>query len=219
MIRRALYPLAAVATLGLAFSFNGCSCQAKMGADAQAKAPEAPPPEPVQDEAPPPAPAPDPLGKVSDTGKAHLDGDEVKVPGNIEFDVDKAHIRQTAQSKEILNTLLEFMKTNSSVTKLRIEGHTDDTGSSEHNHKLSQARAESIVKWLSDKGVEAGRLEAVGLGEERPVAPNDSAANKQKNRRTEFHVAEIEGKAITAAEAAAHKDAAATQTTGAEEKK
>jgi outer membrane protein OmpA-like peptidoglycan-associated protein len=194
MIRKVLYPIAAVATLGLAFSFNGCSCQANLGGDAQAKAP----PPPAADPAPaPPPPPPAAMPNLATSGKASMEGDQVKIPGAIEFDVDKSSIRETAKSKEILTTLLDFMNKNKNVTKLRIEGHTDNTGGPDHNQTLSQGRADAVAKWLGDHGVDKGRLLAKGFGENKPLNANDTAENKQKNRRTEFHVEEIDGKAVS----------------------
>ncbi|QCI68955.1 BON domain-containing protein [Phreatobacter stygius] len=69
-----------------------------------------------------------------------------------------------------------------------VEGHTDDTGSAERNLDLSQARALSVVKYLIRRGVPAARLTAQGFGQTRPVVPNDSAANRAKNRRIDFVV-------------------------------
>jgi len=204
MLRKVLYPVAAVAALGLAFSFNGCSCNADAGMQT-AKAPEPPPPP-----APPPAPAPAPAPAATQepppaapphlvsVGKAQLEGDQVKIPGAIEYDVDKATIKATKTNDEILNTLAEFIKQNPSMTKLAIEGYTDNSGKPDHNQTLSQARAESVVKWLTDHGVDKSKLDAHGYGADHPVAANDSAAHKAQNRRTEFHVREINGKQVTA---------------------
>ncbi len=66
-----------------------------------------------------------------------------------------------------------------------IEGHTDADGSDDYNLDLSQRRAESVVAWLSEQGVEAGRLTAVGKGEAEPISDNESDAGKAANRRVE----------------------------------
>ncbi len=206
MIRKVIAPVFAFAVLGLAFSFNGCSCHAEMG-DQTAKAP--PPPEPAPPPAPAPAPAPEPVkeapkvNKFHAVGKATIEGNQVKIPGQLEFDVDKATLRETAQSKEILTTLVDFMKQNPNVTKLRIEGHTDNTGTPAHNQKLSDDRAAAVAKWLTEKGtVDKMRLKTIGYGDTKPMGPNDTAENKQKNRRTEFHVEEMDGKPVAAADPA-----------------
>jgi len=72
------------------------------------------------------------------------------------------------------------------ATRVEISGHTDSDGASAFNQKLSERRAQAVVKYLTGKGVGFSRMDAVGYGETQPVAPNDSAANKAKNRRIEF---------------------------------
>ena len=78
--------------------------------------------------------------------------------------------------------------------RVRVEGHTDSKGSDAYNQRLSQRRAEAVVKYLSGKGIDRSRLESTGLGEGRPIAPNqnpdgsDNPIGRAKNRRTEFHV-------------------------------
>ncbi len=198
MVRKVISPLLAITALSLACSFSGCSCRAQMGTEAAAKAPEPPPPPP-----PPPAPAPAPAPvveapkpKLVAVGRAKIQDNRVEIPGQLEFDVDKATIRDTPASKEILGTLKDFMKQNPSVTKLRVEGHTDNSGTPERNKVLSQQRADSVSKWLTDNGCEKSRVVAVGHGQDKPVSSNDTAENKQKNRRTEFHVVEMEGKEV-----------------------
>jgi OmpA-OmpF porin, OOP family len=62
------------------------------------------------------------------------------------------------------------------------------------NMKLSGNRALAVVNWLVAKGVARDRLLAVGFGETKPLVANDTAANKEQNRRTEFHIAAVEGK-------------------------
>src|SRR4051812_29126014 len=103
--RKLVFPFAILA-LGLAASFNGCSCsgEAKLG-NMEQKHPGPPPPPPPP--APPP-PAPEPpkaAPPVVVVGKAKIEGDQIKIPGAVQFDVDKATIRETPESKEILTTL------------------------------------------------------------------------------------------------------------------
>jgi OOP family OmpA-OmpF porin len=72
--------------------------------------------------------------------------------------------------------------------RIEIEGHTDAEGTPERNKRLSERRAKSVVEYLMKAGVPAERLTAVGYGETRPVAPNDTIENRAKNRRIEFAV-------------------------------
>ena len=71
---------------------------------------------------------------------------------------------------------------------VEIEGHTDAEGTPERNQRLSERRAQSIVSYLSRIGVGSDRLKAIGYGETRPVAANDTPENRAKNRRIEFSV-------------------------------
>ena len=73
-------------------------------------------------------------------------------------------------------------------TDIVIEGHTDDTGSDEFNMSLSEKRAKSVKDFLLQKGVNANRLTEKWYGESQPKYPNDSEANRQKNRRVELGV-------------------------------
>ena len=159
-------------------------------------APPPPPPAPVAATPPPPPPVPPPAPKP--TGKAKIEGTHVKIPGELEFDVDKATLKDTAGTKDILNTLVEFMGQNAMVTKLRIEGHTDNSGTEDHNMKLSQARADAVATWLTSHGVDKGRLVTKGFGSTTPLVANDTADHKAMNRRTVFHIAELNGSPVTA---------------------
>jgi outer membrane protein OmpA-like peptidoglycan-associated protein len=72
--------------------------------------------------------------------------------------------------------------------KIDIEGYTDAEGTPERNQGLSERRAQSVLDYLVSAGVAAGRLQAIGYGEQRPVAPNDTPENRARNRRIEFSV-------------------------------
>lgn len=71
---------------------------------------------------------------------------------------------------------------------LRVGGRTDDTGPDDVNKRLSQKRADSVRRYLIDKGVDPRRLNSEGFGEERPMEKGDSAEARKKNRRVEFVV-------------------------------
>lgn len=193
MRNKLVFPLVTVLTIGVAASFNGCSCgaEAKIG-NTEPKAATPPPPPPP--EPPPPPPPPEKPPEIKAVGKAKIEGDDIKIPGKIQFDFDKATIKNTKETQEVLDTLLNVMKENKAITKLRIEGHTDDVGGTEHNQKLSEERAAAVAKWLTDKGVEKERLVVVGFGELRPAVPNDTKEHKDQNRRTDFKLWELDGK-------------------------
>ena len=73
---------------------------------------------------------------------------------------------------------------------VNVEGHTDSDGEADANLALSVARAEAVVDQLINRGISAQRLYAVGYGESLPIAPNDTKAGKQANRRIAFTLAE-----------------------------
>ena len=72
--------------------------------------------------------------------------------------------------------------------KIQVEGHTDSVGTDEYNQKLSEARAGSVREYLTGQGVSGDAVTAVGFGKADPVASNDTAAGRQKNRRVEMVV-------------------------------
>ena len=85
-----------------------------------------------------------------------------------------------------LKSIADVLKENTSV-RVKIIGHTDSDGDDAKNMELSQRRAESVKSELASKfGIDASRMETEGAGESKPVAPNDTPANKAMNRRVEF---------------------------------
>src|SRR5664279_1861953 len=100
---------------------------------------------------------------------------------DIEFDIDKADIRPMYHDE--VAKVGNFMKSNPTTTAV-IEGYTDAVGTDDYNMKLSQRRAESVVKYLENNfGIDPSRLSAKGYGKTRPVADNTTNAGEQKNRR------------------------------------
>lgn len=92
------------------------------------------------------------------------------------------------KSRELLDQIGQTLKQNPDVGPLRVEGHTDNVGAAEMNLELSQKRADSVKKELVDRGVSADMLTTKGYGETRPIAPNETAAGRARNRRVEFVV-------------------------------
>jgi OOP family OmpA-OmpF porin len=101
----------------------------------------------------------------------------------VEFDYDKATLRPEAFA--ILDTNIESLK-HWENAKIEVAGHTDSKGSDDYNMKLSQARAETVRDYLISKGIAADRLTAVGYGETKPVADNETEEGRFKNRRVEL---------------------------------
>lgn len=93
-------------------------------------------------------------------------------------------------AKFILNNFLEYLLENKSI-KFKIVGHTDNVGDDKENQILSSNRADSVKKYLIEKGVKLDRINSEGKGESKPKVENDSEKNKQINRRTEFIVTDF----------------------------
>lgn len=93
----------------------------------------------------------------------------------------------TDNSKYELDNLVTALNAYPSIN-IEVAGHTDNTGDPAQNMALSAARASTVVKYLTDRGISAGRLHARGYGDTKPLAANDSAENRAKNRRTEFTI-------------------------------
>lgn len=101
----------------------------------------------------------------------------------INFDVDKATLKPEGQ--EAVQEIEKVLQSDKGL-KLSIEGHTDDTGNADHNKKLSEDRAKTVLKALVTSGTDQSRLKAVGYGAQKPSVPNDSEENRAKNRRVEL---------------------------------
>lgn len=123
-----------------------------------------------------------------------LVGSQIEVLGEIQFDPGSSVIKETTQNIGLLTTLAAAGKKYQQITKLRVEGHTDSDGDDASNQELSERRAQSVVAWLVKNGIESRRLAAVGCGERDPVESNTTSEGKQRNRRTEFDIEDIEGR-------------------------
>ena len=104
---------------------------------------------------------------------------------NIFFETGKATLKP--ESFPQLEQVLKFLNSNPGV-RMEISGHTDNTGSLKLNTRLSQSRAEAVVDYLVEHGVDASRLDAKGYAFSQPIAPNDTPEGRAKNRRVEFKI-------------------------------
>jgi outer membrane protein OmpA-like peptidoglycan-associated protein len=100
----------------------------------------------------------------------------------INFDFNKATIRP--ESESVLQQVASVVA--STPDAFEVGGHTDNVGGAAYNAKLSQARAESVKSWLVAHGIPTARLTAKGYGDAVPVVPNNSDANRARNRRVEL---------------------------------
>jgi len=99
------------------------------------------------------------------------------------FDINKAELKPEAYP--MLNEAVLILKKNPDLT-VEIDGHTDNTGTAAYNMTLSERRANTVMKYFVDKGVEAERLSVKGFGLTKPAASNDTKEGRAKNRRVEL---------------------------------
>lgn len=114
-------------------------------------------------------------------------GEGIKITFNsgLLFNINSAQLSPTTQQnlRELAATLNKYEDTN-----ILIEGHTDNTGSDDHNQKLSQERAKAVAAFLGAQNVKDSRITTTGYGETQPVADNNSESGRDQNRRVEVAI-------------------------------
>ncbi len=157
--------------------------------DAPEPPPPPPPPEPPVVVVPPPPPPPPPCesdpAKTIDLAGCKV-GDTVILRG-VNFDFDKATL--TTNAKTLLDQVADALLARMDI-KVQIAGHTDNFGTDQYNQKLSEARAASVVEYLTGRGIDGGRMTSIGYGESQPVADNGTDEGREQNRRVELNVTE-----------------------------
>jgi peptidoglycan-associated lipoprotein len=103
----------------------------------------------------------------------------------IQFEYDSAVVKPAEHSK--VTAVADYLKSNSS-NAVKVEGHCDERGTDEYNRSLGERRAQAIRAELVKAGVDAGRVDTVSFGRDRPVDTGHSEASHRKNRRGEFIV-------------------------------
>lgn len=101
------------------------------------------------------------------------------------FDVNSYQLKSATRKN--LTELSEILNKYDD-TEILIEGHTDNTGTNEHNMDLSENRAKSVSRYLLREGVVSSRMNTIGYGEEQPVADNNTNAGRKENRRVEVAI-------------------------------
>ncbi len=129
-----------------------------------------------------------------DEGKSQvqLTESKIEITDRVYFDTGKATIQ--SRSHSLLQQVAATLRAHPEITKLRIEGHTDDKGNDASNLKLSQERADSVKAFLIGRNIDPARLEAVGFGETKPIGSNKTSRGRDMNRRVEFVIVEVDGK-------------------------
>jgi OmpA-OmpF porin, OOP family len=87
--------------------------------------------------------------------------------------------------------VVRILRRQEDIRLMRVEGHTDSVGNANANLRLSQARSESVRDYLVRNGIAPERVQAIGYGEERPVADNSTDEGRALNRRVEFNVLDM----------------------------
>jgi outer membrane protein OmpA-like peptidoglycan-associated protein len=125
--------------------------------------------------------------------RVEIKGDHIVVKASVHFETNKAVL--AIDSRGLLDEVGDVLVSHPELRKVRVEGHTDSTGGKVRNEVLSRDRAAAVVAYLVSQGIAASRLESDGFGSSRPLVPNLSKANKEKNRRVEFRIIDGPGAA------------------------
>jgi outer membrane protein OmpA-like peptidoglycan-associated protein len=112
---------------------------------------------------------------------------KLNVPSDISFDINSAAVKP--QLRSVLDPFASTLASDPNV-RIRIIGHTDNTGSDAINNPLSMERAQSVRDYLTVRGVPAGRIDTFGRGDREPIADNHSESGRSKNRRVEIFIRE-----------------------------
>lgn len=125
---------------------------------------------------------------VTYTGSTYTSAEPVQVAsisGDVAFDVDSDVIKGSFYAT--LDRIAEEIQARAATARFTIVGHTDSDASNEYNQDLSERRARAVANYLIAKGVDAGQLSVLGLGETRPLASNETPEGKAQNRRVEIY--------------------------------
>lgn len=122
------------------------------------------------------------------TARVVVEQDRIAILEKIYFQTGSADLR--SDSFGLLQEVAGTLRAHPDVRLVRVEGHTDSRGDAEFNLQLSQSRAEQVVRFLTEHGVPADRLQAQGYGESRPVDDREAEAAWDRNRRVEFVIVE-----------------------------
>lgn len=131
-----------------------------------------------------------------ETPRPTLVRNDVRLDGDAFFDFDKSDLRPDAVAA--LDDLLAKLNGAARVSRITVTGHTDSVGSVAYNQALSERRAASAKAYLVSRGVPADQIDTRGAGELDPSFPNDTPANRQKNRRVDIEFLTIEETTIAA---------------------
>ncbi|MBK9262614.1 MAG: OmpA family protein [Polyangiaceae bacterium] len=113
---------------------------------------------------------------------------EIFILQQVQFDTAKSTIKKVSDA--LLDEVAGVLKDHPEITKIEVQGHTDDRGGKKLNEKLSDDRAKAVMAALVKRGIDASRLTAKGYGQDVPIGDNKTAEGRQKNRRVQFVILE-----------------------------
>jgi len=113
---------------------------------------------------------------------------EIRIGEQIQFGTDSAEL--LSGSDPILAAVQRIFEAHPELRRVRVEGHTDDTGRATHNDDLSRRRAAAVVRWLVAHGIAPNRLVSEGFGSRRPLDSTPTEEGRAKNRRVAFTILE-----------------------------
>jgi OOP family OmpA-OmpF porin len=126
-----------------------------------------------------------PLAKKPTRLVVEADKGQLKLLEPVQFETATADLKQI--SYPLLDEVVNVMRDQPDL-RIAVHGHTDSRGGAAYNRDLSRRRAQAVVKYLTEKGIPAARLDAEGFGPDRPIATNDTAEGRASNRRVEFKI-------------------------------
>jgi outer membrane protein OmpA-like peptidoglycan-associated protein len=124
------------------------------------------------------------LHKRPKASLVQIGANAITIKQQVHFEHDSATI--LGDSNALLEQIADTLARTPTIEHLEIQGHTDDTGTPDHNKSLSEARANAVLDWLVEHGISASRLSARGFGQERPLSPNVTPQGRARNRRVEL---------------------------------
>ncbi|MEY4547049.1 MAG: hypothetical protein RL685_3244 [Pseudomonadota bacterium] len=123
---------------------------------------------------------------AAEPSQVKVSSTQIELKQTVQFARNKANIEP--ESMFLMDQVAEILKAHPELERVVVEGHSDDLGSRRVNLRVSLGRAESVVQALIERGIARQRLEARGIGPDRPLVANDSDEGRERNRRVELHI-------------------------------
>lgn len=127
--------------------------------------------------------------------RVFISAKEIVITDKIFFQTGKSRIKRA--SFDLLDELVAIFDKHGEIKKVEIAGHTDSQGKDSDNMALSEGRAQAVMTYFTDKGIDPARLIAKGYGETEPVADNETEDGRAANRRVEFRILEQEQRVLS----------------------